>query len=118
MAEFPHRGELWLVAFGASRAGEPGKTRPAIVASTDALPAGEPTDLVVVIPVSSSRAPSKLRIELGTEAGVERPSRAIPQAIRSVSASRLIRRIGSVDTSAMSEIMFALSVILELDAEP
>jgi len=109
---------LWLVAFGASRAGEPGKTRPAIVASTDALRTGEATDLVVVIPVSSSRAASPLRIELGAEAGVERPSRAIPQAIRSVSASRLIRRIGSVDPSTMAEITDALSVILEFDTDP
>jgi hypothetical protein len=31
----PHRGEAWLVSFGAARRGEPGEHRPAVVVSAD-----------------------------------------------------------------------------------
>ena len=36
----PHRGDIWLVALGAGRAGVPGKTAPAIVVSVDELSTG------------------------------------------------------------------------------
>ncbi|MGO9751472.1 MAG: hypothetical protein ACLP8S_02625 [Solirubrobacteraceae bacterium] len=39
------RGELWLVSLGATRAGEPRKSRPAIILSVDDLLSGTPTSL-------------------------------------------------------------------------
>jgi mRNA interferase MazF len=74
-ADAPRRGDVWLVALGAGRAGEPGKTRPAIIVSVDELSTGAPEELIVVVPVSSSLAPSALRIEIDPTAGVESPSR-------------------------------------------
>jgi len=100
---------------GAGRAGEPGKTRPAVVVSSDHLTTGSPSELIIVVPVSSSRAPSALRVEVGAAAGLDRPSRAICRAVRAVVSSRLVRRIGHVDQSTMRQVQDALSVILELD---
>jgi mRNA interferase MazF len=111
----PHRGEVWLVALGAGRAGEPGKTRPAIIVSVDELSAGAPEELIVVVPVSSSVAPSALRIGIESAAGVERPSRAVCRALRAVVRSRLVRRIGSVNTAEMERIEATLTMILGLD---
>ncbi len=111
----PRRGEIWLVALGAARAGEPGKTRPAVVVSVDQLSIGAAADLIVVIPLSSSQAPSAIRVELAPSAGIDRPSRAICRAIRSVVRSRLVRRLGSVESIAMEEIETALTLILGLD---
>jgi mRNA interferase MazF len=118
LADSPRRGEVWLVAPGAGRAGEPGKTRPAVVVSSDHLTTGAPDELVIVVPVSSSRAPSALRIEMGPEAGLERPSRAICRAVRAVVASRLVRRIGHVDQPTMEQVQDALTMILELGSKP
>jgi len=59
-ADAPRRGDVWLVALGAGRAGEPGKTRPAIIVSVDELSTGAPEELIVVVPVSSSLAASAL----------------------------------------------------------
>lgn len=113
--ELPRRGEIWLVALGAARAGEPGKTRPAIVVSVDELTADTPSDLVVVVPLSSSQAPSALRVEIEPGAGTDRPSRAICRAVRAVVVSRLVRPLGSVDPPALSEIEMVLAMILGLD---
>lgn len=113
--EFPRRREVWLVALGAGRAGEPGKTRPALVVSDDALSTGEPEDLIVVVPLSSSMAPSGLRIDVAPMAGFDRPSRAICRAVRAVVLSRFLGRVGSVEPAAMEQIEGALATILGLD---
>ena len=111
----PRRGDVWLVALGAGRAGEPGKTRPVIVASVDELSTGAPGELIVVIPLSSSQAPSALRIEIEPAAGIERGSRAICRAIRAVVRSRLVRRVGSVTPANMEQVETALTLILGLE---
>ena len=46
----PRRGELWLVALGAARAGEPGKHRPGVIVSVDEILAGIDEELIVVVP--------------------------------------------------------------------
>ncbi len=111
----PRRGDVWLVALGAARAGEPGKTRPAIVISVDELSTGAPGELIVVVPLSSSLAPSALRIEIDSAAGIERASRAVCRAVRAVVRSRLVRRIGSVTPADMEQVESALTLILGLE---
>jgi len=113
----PRRGEIWLVSLGAGRAGEPGKTRPAVVVSVDELSTGTPADLIVVVPLSSSQAPSALRVEVAPTSGVDRPSLAICKAVRAVVASRLMRRIGSVEPVTIDQIETALALILGIDRD-
>jgi len=111
----PRRGDLWLVELGAGRAGEPGKNRPAIVVSVDELSTGAPGELVVVVPLSSSVAPSALRVEIEPAAGIERSSRAVCRAVRAVVCSRLVRRIGGVTPANMEQVEAALALILGLE---
>ncbi|HZI96776.1 MAG TPA: type II toxin-antitoxin system PemK/MazF family toxin [Actinomycetales bacterium] len=115
MADAPRRREVWLVALGAVRTGEPGKTRPAVVVSDDELSTGAAGDLIVVVPLSSSLAPSALRVDVAPLAGIDRPSRAVCRAVRGVVASRFERRIGSVDEATMGHVETALALILGLD---
>ena len=103
------------MALGAGRAGKPGKTRPAIVVSVDELSTGTPGELIVVVPLSSSLAPSALRIEIEPVTGVERASRAVCRAVRAVVRSRLVRRIGSVTPTNMEQVETALTLILGLE---
>jgi mRNA interferase MazF len=111
----PRRGEVWLVSFGAARAGEPGKNRPAIVVSVDRLNTGAADELVIVVPLSSSRSPSALRPEVAGVAGIDRPSRAICRAIRAVARTRLLRRLGALTPATLDEVEHALALILGLD---
>ena len=110
----PRRGEVWLVSFGAARPGEPGKNRPAVVVSVDRIIAGPSFEPIVVVPLSSSSTPSALRPEVRDVEGVDRPSHAIPRAVRGVARSRLFRRLGTLPPAKLTEIERALTLILGL----
>jgi mRNA interferase MazF len=114
-AEGPRRGEIWLVSLGAARKGEPGKNRPAIIISADELLGGDEDELVVVIPLSSSRAPSKLRPPVSPVTGIDAESAAIPRAIRAVSRRRLLRRLGVLEAEALVAVERALAIVLALE---
>jgi mRNA interferase MazF len=113
----PCRGEVWLTSFGAARPGEPGKNRPAIVVSADHLSADSVADLIVVVPLSSSVAPSPLRPEVTDIEGIDRPSRAICRAIRGMGRGRLLRRIGALTPETLTEVERALALILGMNAQ-
>lgn len=114
--DLPRRGEIWLVAFGAARKGEPGKNRPAIIVSADELVTGGEHDLIVTVPLSSSLAVSRLRPRIPATAGIDADSVAIPRGIRGVSRSRLLRRIGEVEPETLSAVERALTTVLALDS--
>lgn len=114
----PKRGEVWLTSFGNARPGEPGKNRPALVVSADELLTGLDTELVVVVPVSASRAGSVLRPEIPVSAGVDRGSVAVPRGIRGLARSRLLERLGRVDGDAMMAVEEALAAILDVGNAP
>ena len=111
----PRRGEIWLVSLGAARKGEPGKNRPALVVSVDEISTGLDEDLLVVVPVSSSRAPSPLRPEVSPQEGVERTSVAVCRGVRAVARKRLLRPLGKAEATTLREVEQGLEMILGLD---
>lgn len=115
--EQPRRGEIWLVSLGAARKGEPGKNRPAIVISVDELVTGAEDELIVV-PLSSSRASSKLRPPVSSSKGIAAPSAAICRGVRALSRRRLLRRIGATSPETLAEVEDALATVLGLDRSP
>ncbi|HKH17965.1 MAG TPA: type II toxin-antitoxin system PemK/MazF family toxin [Solirubrobacteraceae bacterium] len=114
----PHRGEIWLVSLGAARRGEPGKNRPAIVVSVDEISAGVEDELLVVVPVSSTRAASPLRPAVSPAEGIERQSRAVCRGVRAVTRTRFLRRIGKAKPETLREVERALAMILGLEGAP
>ncbi len=116
----PRRGEVWLVTFGAGRDGEPAKNRPAVVISVDELNAdARRSDLIVVVPlVQFTRASRLSDPEVPRDAGIDRDSRAICRAVRSVARSRLLDRLGAVSPEQLAEIERALSLILGTGVAP
>lgn len=108
----PRRGDLWLVALGAGRAGEAGKHRPAVIVSVDDLLAGVDDELVVVVPVSSSLAGSTLRPRVSAGEGVDTDSVAVCRAIRAVTRTRLINRLGTLTPGTMQQIERGIALIL------
>lgn len=111
----PRRGEIWLVSLGAGRKGEPGKNRPAIVISADEIVAGVEDELLVVVPISSSRAPSLLRPHVPAAEGIDEDSAAICRGVRAVSRSRLLRPIGVLKPDTLRAVERALATVLGLD---
>jgi mRNA interferase MazF len=111
----PRRGEIWLASLGAGRRGEPGKNRPVIVISADWTFDVQREELIVIVPLSASTAPAALRLPLSPEVGIDHPSAAICPAVRGVSRTRLLRRLGEVGPEKMWEIERALELVLALD---
>jgi len=112
----PRRGDLWLVGFGAGRSGEPGKHRPAVILSTDELIGGVSDELIVVVPVSSSRSGTPLRPTITPAEGVDTDSVAICRGIRAVARTRLIERLGAAEPATMRDIERAVALILGINA--
>jgi mRNA interferase MazF len=106
--------EIWLVSLGTARRGEPGKNRPAIVVSVDEIQAGGDDELFVVVPLSSSRAPSELRPRISPGEGIDKPSAAICRGVRAVTRRRLLRRVGEAKRLTMQEVEVALAIVLGL----
>lgn len=111
----PRRGEIWLVSLSAARKGEPGKNRPAIIVSVDEISAGVEDELFVVVPLSSSRAPSPLRPSVSSAEGIDQQSRAICRGVRAVTRGRLLRHIGTAKPETLSEVERALGMILGIE---
>jgi len=110
------RGEIWLTAFGAGRTGEPTKTRPAVVLTSDRQSTGSAFDLVCVAPVSAS-----LPVLMGRPAvsatlqnGLASDSVVMVPASRSVARSRLLRRLGRMDDGTMARVDRILEALLGL----
>ena len=110
----PRRGEIWLVALGAARAGGPGKSRPAVIVSADDLVTGAPDEPFVVVPLSTSRAPSPLRPTVSPTEGVDAESTAICRGLRAVARERLLRPLGEITPRTLSDVERALALILGL----
>lgn len=108
----PRRGELWLVALGAGRAGEAGKHRPAVVVSVNDILAGVDHELLVVVPVSSSASPNSLRPVVSPSEGADVDSVAICRGVRAVARTRLLKHLGTIEPGTMREIQRALAWIL------
>ena len=108
----PRRGELWLVALGAGRPGEPAKHRPAAVVSVDDILTRLESELVVVVPVSRSRTPSPLRPRVTALEGAEEDSVAVCRAVRGITKSRLVRPLGTLRPDTMRDVERALAMAL------
>lgn len=108
----PQRGELWIVALGAARRGEPGKHRPAVIVSVDDILTGIDDELVVVVPVSSSLAHNPLRPNISSTEGVDTESVAVCRGVRAVARTRLVERLGALAPHTMHQIERGLALIL------
>lgn len=110
----PRRGEIWLIDFGEPVGREQAGIRPAVVMSTDALHEG-PSGVVLVVPLTSTRRelPSHVEIEPG-ESGLDHPSYAKCEDVKSVSDRRLVGRLGVAGPGPVFEIAQVLRYLFGL----
>ena len=98
----PDRGEVWFAAHDPVSPGEQGGTRPVLVVSTNAFNAW-PVSLVVVVPITTSDRGFAHHI-LVSGGGLDRPSFAMPEYVRSIAQRRLQRRLGAADQSTLTSV--------------
>ena len=100
----PARGEVWLVDLNPVRGHEQAGIRPSLVVSEDLFNQG-PAGLVIVVPISSRYKGIPLHVEISPpEGGLERPSYAKCEDIRSISKARLIRPLGKAGAQVMRQV--------------
>ena len=98
----PERGEVWLAILDPVGPGEQGGTRPVIVVSTNAFNAW-PVGLVIVVPLTPRDRGFAHHVAVAG-GGLDRPSFAMPEYVRSVAQLRLQRRLGATEHSTLATI--------------
>jgi mRNA interferase MazF len=110
----PHRGEIWLADLRPTRGREQSGRRPILVLSIDSFNSG-PSDLIVVLPITSTirDIPLHVTIERG-DGGIRSRSAILCEAIRSIAKERLLTRWGILSVPTMSEVEDRLRILLDL----
>jgi mRNA interferase MazF len=97
------RGEVWLIALDPTRGREIRKTRPCLVVSPDELNLKLPLASVVPLTSGSRPAPFRVPVEFAGRTGL-----LLPEQIRSVDRSRLVKRLGTIDAAALNSTLATL----------
>jgi len=110
----PSRGEIWLANLSPTAGREQSGTRPCLVVSVDVFNHG-PAELIIVVPLTAryKSIPLHVAVQKG-EGNLDNQSYAKPEDIRSVSRSRLIKRIGSVSPGTLNEVLDRIRVLLDI----
>lgn len=110
----PGRGDVWLADRNPSRGHEQSGRRPVLVVSEDPFNEG-PARLVVVLPMTRTLRPIRSHVRiLPPEGGVKTESAILCEAVRSISADRLVERWGAVGPSTMERVADCLRILLRL----
>lgn len=108
------RGEIWLVGLDPTKGREQAGMRPALVVSVDIFNHGA-AELVVVIPVTSKAKGIPLHVEVtAPEGGLTMTSFVKCEDVRSISTSRLVRRLGKVSVQTVESVEDRLRILLGL----
>lgn len=109
----PHRGEIWLVDFGAPTGREQAGRRPAVIVSADPLNQSR-AGIVIVVPCTTTRRGLPSHVELDPESsGLDDITYAKCEDIKSVSDERLITRLGDAPLDALFDITRSLRFLLD-----
>jgi len=98
----PERGEVWLAGLDPVVPGEQGGTRPVLVVSTNAFNAW-PVGLVIVVPITTRDRGFAHHIVVAG-GGLDQPSFAMPEYVRSVARRRLRRRLGDAEEATLTAV--------------
>lgn len=112
MANKHKRGEVWLVDLKPNtRADEIGKTRPALIMQCDEL--NETLNNTVILPFSTVIVDNAepLRINYDLKYLKENSDTIITQ-IKTISNTRLLKKLGSISASEMSKISQYVQIVL------
>lgn len=112
----PKRGEVWRVQLNPTTGAEMGKTRPALVLSSDAL-GRLPVKLVAPITgwkQSFERNQWHVLIEPDEMNGLKKRSAVDALQLRSLYISRFQERMGRVAADMMEEVAFAVGLVVEM----
>lgn len=98
----PDRGDVWLAVLDPVAPGEQGDTRPVLVLSTGAFNRWA-VGLVVVVPITTRQRGFSHHVPIAG-GGLDRPSFAMPEYMRSIVQGRLRRRLGTAEPASVAAV--------------
>ncbi|TBR58719.1 PemK family transcriptional regulator [Westiellopsis prolifica IICB1] len=110
------RGEIWLVNLDPTIGTEISKTRPSIIVNDNAIGI---LPLKVIVPITEWKErytvrPWMVRLEPSTENNLIKTSAVDTFQIRSVSETRLVKKLGLLSNDEMELVSQALTIVLNL----
>lgn len=110
----PKRGEVWLAELDPTRGREQQGARPCLVVSADEINESR-AGLVTIIPFTTTRRgiPSHVDVD-APEGGLDRPSAAMCEQIRTITKSRLVGSFGRLTEGTMAEVDEKVRFVLGL----
>jgi mRNA interferase MazF len=106
------RGEIWRVRFDPTEGSEISKTRPALVLQNDIGNRYASTTIVAAITGSVKELPTLVGVEPSRRNGLDRSCAVNLSHLRTVSRSRLVARIGSLEPEYLPRIEIAVLISL------
>ncbi len=109
----PTRGEVWLVSLDPTVGHEVKKTRPAVVVTSNTY--NEHNWVVVIVPLTSHHVAEYDQVLIEPpEGGLTSTSVSLPDQIRAIDRSRLIKRLGKLGDDALVRLDRSLRIVLGL----
>jgi mRNA interferase MazF len=107
------KGEVWLVSLDPTVGTEINKTRPAIIVNDDAIGI---LPLKVIVPITDWKdryaiRPWMVYLEASLGNGLTKPSAVDTFQVRSVSETRLIKRLGTLSEAEILQVSQALAIV-------
>jgi mRNA interferase MazF len=111
------RTEIWLINLDPTLGAEIRKTRPAIIVNDDTLGI---LPLKVIVPITDwksrySAADWMVKLDPNSSNKLNKTSAADCFQVRSLSQTRMVRKIGTVTMAKMQEIEIALAKVLKIN---
>jgi mRNA interferase MazF len=104
----PKRGDIWLIRLDPTEGREIRKTRPCLVVTPDDMNGRLGT--ILVMPMTTGSRPTPFRVKTEFR-GI--PGLLLGDHVRSVSKSRLLKRIGAIDDDTLSRMLAMLREMFE-----
>ncbi len=116
MATTIRRGDIWQISFDPTIGSEIKKTRPAVVLSSDDLGL---LPVKIVVPITEYKDyyrefPWHVKLEASKTSGLKKPSSADCLQCKSLSTERFLKRMGTLTSVELDEILNAIALCLEM----
>jgi mRNA interferase MazF len=105
--------EIWLAHLSPSRGTEPGKTRPVVVVQTNLMNAVHPSTLICPITSQINLEVTILRVHLN-KGILDQLSDILVDQIRAIDNIRMIKKIGSLTKTQISQLKANLKIVLDI----
>jgi len=109
----PRRGDVWLVALDPAVGHEIQKTRPAVIVTNDLY--NRQNWVVLAVPLTSHDSAEYDQVLVRPpEGGLTSPSVTLPDQMRAIDRTRLVKRLGRLKSETMLKVNRSLKIVLDL----